>query len=119
MNNTWTKNKQKNEQTLNNKLTKNEQKMNKQWTKNEQKMNKKISKIWQKHEQKMNKKWTNNEQAEVEAEADAKGSGRDRGSNDFLNTFYKVTKRHTGLGDATPQKNALNKCFKQMLQKNA
>ena len=67
----------------------------------------------------MNIKWTNNEQAEVEAEADAKGSGRDRGSNDFLNTFYKVTKRHTGLGDATPQKNASKQCLKKMLQKNA
>ena len=49
----------------------------------------------------------------AKAQADEKGSGRDRGSNDFLNAFYKVTRRHTGLGDATPQKNGLNKCLKQ------
>ena len=42
-----------------------------------------------------------------------------KGSHDFLNTFYKVTKRHTGLGDATPQKNASKQCLKKMLQKNA
>ena len=39
--------------------------------------------------------------AEAEAEANAKGRGRGKGSRDFLNTFYKVTTEHAGLGDAT------------------
>ena len=40
-------------------------------------------------------------EAKASGRTNAKGRGRGTGSRDRVNTFEKVTPKHTGLGDAT------------------